>query len=371
MAATGSTGRDAHDATGTDQPDVDGTSSPEEDLTVTAADHPVRISSPDRLFFPKIGVTKIDLVEYYLALEGPVMDAMGDRPVLMERYPNGVGGKSFFQKRVPANHPEWLRTTIVSTPNGTTSSALVVSDIAHVLWAVNLGCLGFHVWPMRTADPLHSDELRIDLDPSPKVTFDEIRQAAILTRNLLAELGIRSWVKTSGSKGLHIYVPLLSKWDSFQVRSASVAFARALAKLHPDLITDAWWKEERGRRVFVDFNQNAPHKTMFGAWSARARVGAQVSTPITWEEVETVDPQSLTVLTVPQWVAEHGDPWSDRWENRQDISPLLEMHEVDMANGLMDAPWPPTYPKMPNEPPRVAPSRAAKDNFPGHHGQIP
>jgi DNA primase len=193
------------------------------------------------------------------------------------------------------------------------------------------------------------------------VTFDEVREAAILSREMLSELGIRSYVKTSGSKGFHVYVPLKADWDSFQVRSAAVAFARELTRRHGERVTDAWWKEERGRRVFIDFNQNAPHKTVFGAWSARPRVGAQVSTPITWDEVGDIDADSLTVLTVPQRVDEVGNPWAERWDDPQDIGPLLEMHERDMADGLMDAPWPPVYPKMPNEPPRVAPSRAKKD----------
>ena len=319
----------------------------------------VHVSSPQKIFFAKAAVTKADLIAYYRSVEQPLMGAMRGRPVLLERYPNGVGGKSFFQKRVPATRPEWLATTIVSTPNGTTSEALVVEDLAHVAWAVNLGCLGFHVWPSRAADPLHADELRLDLDPMPKVTFDEVRTAAALVRELLGELGIRSWVKTSGSKGLHVYVPLTAgTWDSFEVRSAAVACARELERREPGLITAKWWKEERGRRVFVDFNQNAPHKTMFGAWSARPRVGAQVSTPVSWDDLASVDPDELTVLTVPERITSTGDPWSDRWENRQSLAPLMEWHERDMAAGLMDAPWPPVYPKMPNEPPRVAPSRA-------------
>ena len=329
--------------------------------TVQAAGREVRVTNPDKAFYPKVGVTKLDLIDYYLSVGDAVMGAMGGRPVLLERYPDGVGGNSFFQKRVPDSRPDWLRTTIVSTPNGTTSQALVIDDLAHVVWAVNLGCLGFHVWPGRAADPLHADELRLDLDPMPKVTFDEVRAAAHCVRALLDELGIRSWVKTSGSKGLHVYVPLEARWDSFRVRDAAVACARALARRHPELITDAWWKEERGRRVFVDFNQNAPHKTMFGAWSARPRVGAQVSTPIPWEELDDVAPDELTVMTVPSRLAEGGDPWADRWEHRQSIEPLLEMSAADMAAGLMDAPWPPVYPKMPNEPPRVAPSRARKE----------
>lgn len=332
-----------------------------EAVEVAAAGREVRITSPGKVFFPRLGATKLDLVEYYLSLDDAVMGAMGGRPVLMERYPDGAGGKSFFQKRVPRSRPEWLRTSIVSTPNGTTSEALVIDDIAHVVWAVNLGCLGFHVWPNRAADPLHADELRLDLDPMPGVTFDQVRAAAAMVRDLLEELGIRSWVKTSGSKGLHVYVPLEARWDSFAVRSAAVALARELARRHPDELTDAWWKEERGERVFIDFNQNAPHKTVFGAWSARPRVGGQVSTPIEWSELQSVDPDSLTIDTVPPRVAEHGDPWGDRWEHRQSIDALMEMHSADMAAGLMDAPWPPVYPKMPNEPPRVAPSRARKD----------
>lgn len=331
-----------------------------ESIEVEAAGREVWITNPHKEFFPRIGMSKLGLVEYYLAVEEPLMDAMGGRPVLMERYPDGVSGKSFFQKRVPASKPDWLRTTVVSTPNGTTSEALVIGDMAHVLWAVNLGCLGFHVWPSRASDPTHADELRFDLDPMPKVAFDEVRTAAGLVRTLLEELGIRSWVKTSGSRGLHVYVPLLPRWSPLQVRSAAVAAARELARRHPELLTDAWWREERGRRVFVDFNQNAPHKTVFGAWSVRPRVGAQVSTPIPWEELESVDPQSLTVLTVPKRLTDDGDPWADRWANPQSIEALLALHERDMAAGLMDAPWPPQYPKMPNEPPRVAPSRAHK-----------
>ncbi len=332
-----------------------------EAMEVTAAGREVRITSPDKVFFPRPGATKLDLVEYYLSVDDAVMGAMGGRPVLMERYPDGAGGKSFFQKRVPRSRPEWLRTSVVSTPNGTTSEALVIDDIAHVAWAVNLGCIGFHVWPNRAADPLHADELRLDLDPMPGVTFGQVRTAAAMVRDLLEEVGIRSWVKTSGSKGLHVYVPLEARWDSFAVRSAAVALARELARRHPEELTDAWWKEERGERVFIDFNQNAPHKTVFGAWSARPRVGGQVSTPIEWSELDAVDPDSLTIDTVPARVAGRGDPWGDRWEHRQSIDALMEMHETDMAAGLMDAPWPPVYPKMPNEPPRVAPSRARKD----------
>lgn len=323
--------------------------------------HEVRVTHGDKVFFPATGHTKSDLVDYYLAVAEPLLRAMGGRPVLLERYPDGAGGSSFFQKRVPKGAPDWLHTTEVATPNGTTSNALVVVDMAHVVWAVNMGCLGFHVWPYRAQDPEHVDELRIDLDPVPGLTFDDIRAAAHRVRELTDELGIEVRPKTTGSKGLHLYARLQPRWDAYQVRAAAVALARELERRHPDTITAAWWKEERGQRVFVDFNQNAPHKTVFGAWSARPRVGAQVSTPLRWEEVDTIDPQALTIATVPDRYAADGDPWAGMDAAPQSIEVLLEWFQRDLDDGLMDAPWPPVYPKQPNEPPRVAPSRAKKD----------
>lgn len=320
----------------------------------------VKISSPAKVYFPEQGQTKLDLVEYYCAIAGPLLARLGGRPLLLERYPDGAGGKNWFQKRVPKGAPPWLSTTVVSTPNGTTSDALVAKDLAHILWAVNLGCLGFHVWPYLAGTPDVTDELRVDLDPSPGIGFDELREAAVLTKEFLAEHGIEGHLKTSGSRGLHLYVMLEPRWDSFQVRAAAVTLARALERRHPAKITAQWWKEERGSRVFVDFNQNAPHKTVFGTWCVRPRVGGQVSTPIGWDELDGVEPDAFTLSTVPARVAERGDPWAGAGERPQSIAPLLEMSEVDMANGLMDAPWPPVYPKMPNEPPRVAPSRAKK-----------
>ncbi|WP_280316253.1 non-homologous end-joining DNA ligase [Nocardia abscessus] len=318
----------------------------------------VTISNPGKVYFTERGETKLDLVRYYQEIAEPFLNVVGGRPLLLERYPDGASGKSWFQKRVPKSAPEWLRTVEVSTPNGTTSDALVAHDLAHILWAVNQGCLGFHVWPNRADNLEIADELRIDLDPSPGITFADLRQAAICTRDLLAELGIESWIKTSGSRGLHLYSALEPKWDGYQVRAAAVALARELERRYPEDITAQWWKEERGNRVFIDFNQNAPHKTVFGAWCVRPKVGAQVSTPIGWSDLESVVPDELTIATVPARYAESGDPWADRAP--QSIAPLLEMSERDMAAGLMDAPWPPQYPKMPNEPPRVQPSRAKK-----------
>ncbi len=320
----------------------------------------LRITSPGKVLFAERGDTKLDLVHYYLAVAEPFLRAAGGRPTLLQRFPNGAEGSSFFQKRVPDSAPGWLETTVVSTPNGTTSRALVLADMAHVVWAVNLACLGFHVWPYPASLPEIADELRLDLDPQPGVGFDEVRATGAEVRALLDELGITGYPKTTGNRGLHVYVRLEPRWDSYQVRAAAVAAARELERRRPELITAAWWKEERGRRVFVDFNQNAPHKTVFGAWSVRARPGAQVSAPLRWEEIDEIHPDELTIATVPGRVRANGDPWEGIAGAPQSLEPLLALHERDRAAGLMDAPWPPVYPKQPDEPPRVAPSRARK-----------
>jgi DNA ligase D len=328
---------------------------------IEVAGRRMTVSSPDKVFFPERGETKLDLIRYYLAVSEAFLRAAGDRPTLMQRFPHGATGSSFFQKRVPENAPDWLHTTIVTTPNGTTSRALVLADMAHVVWAVNLACLGFHLWPHRHDSPEVADELRLDLDPQPGVGFEEARAAAIEVHGLLDELGIVGYPKTTGNRGLHVYVPLEPRWSSYQVRSAAVAVARELERRRPDLITAAWWKEERGSRIFVDYNQNAPHKTVFGAWSVRARAGAQVSTPVTWEEIDSLHPDDLTIASVPERVEKDGDPWAGIRGNVQSLEPILALHERDRAAGLLDAPWPPVYPKQPDEPPRVAPSRARQN----------
>jgi DNA ligase D len=332
-----------------------------DEQTLDIAGRRVTVTSPAKVFFPERGETKLDLVRYYLAVAEPFLRAAGGRPTLMQRFPNGAQGKSFFQKRVPKDAPEWLQTTLVSTPNGTTSRALVLADMAHVAWAVNLACLGFHVWPHLHDHADVADELRLDLDPQPGIGFDEVRAAATDVRQLLDELGIVGYPKTTGNRGLHVYIRLEPRWDSYQVRAAAVAAARELERRRPELITSAWWKEERGRRVFVDYNQNAPHKTVFGAWSVRARPGAQVSAPLTWDEIEAVHPDELTIASVPERAAALGDPWEGMNEQPQSLEPLLVLREQDRAAGLKDAPWPPVYPKQPDEPPRVAPSRARKN----------
>jgi DNA ligase D len=328
--------------------------------SVEVSGRSLEISSPDKVYFPDLGATKFDLVSYYLSMADALEHTAIGRPAMLQRFPDGAGGKSFFQKRVPSGAPAWLETTVVTTPNGTTSNALVLADVAHIAWAVNLGCLGLHLWPYRAADPDHADELRIDLDPSPGGSFDEIRVAAVCVRELLDELGMVGFPKTTGNRGIHVYVRLEARWDSYEVRAAAVALARELERRHPTLLTAEWWKELRGDRVFVDFNQNAPHKTVFGAWFARPRVSGQVSTPFSWTEVDSLDPEAFTIRTVPDRLRANGDPWAEIDDAPQSLEPLLAMVERDKRSGLHDAPWPPEYPKQPDEPPRVAPSKAKK-----------
>ena len=331
-----------------------------EHLKLDADGRTIAISSPGKVMFPEHGETKADVARYYLTVGEPLMRTVRDRPTLLQRFPNGASGKSFFQKRIPESAPDWLQTTIVSTPNGTTSRAIVMADVAHVLWAANQGCLGFHPWPYRAATPDQTDELRLDLDPSPGVTFEMVREAATEVRAFLGEVGIAAFPKTTGNRGLHLYVRVEPGRDSFEVRQAAVSVAREMERRRPDLITGAWWKEERGTRVFIDFNQNAPHKTVFGAWCIRARVGAQVSTPFAWDELEAIHPDELTIRTVPERLATLGDPWAAIDDEPQSIESLVERYRADLAAGIPDNPWPPVYPKMPDEAPRVAPSRARK-----------
>jgi DNA ligase D len=334
-------------------------------VEIDTGDRTVQITSPDKVMFPGDDRTpprtKLDLAEYYVAVGEPLMRTVNDRPTLLQRWPNGVTGQSFFQKRIPDSAPDWLVTTTVSTPNGTMSRAIVMADLAHVLWAANQGCLGFHPWPYRSFDPTQTDELRLDLDPSPGVTFEMVREAAAEVRTFLGEIGITAFPKTTGNRGLHLYVRVEPGWDSYQVRQSAVAVAREMESRRPDLITGAWWKEERGRRVFIDFNQNAPHKTVFGAWCVRSRVGAQVSAPFRWDELAAITPDELTMVTVPQRLIRDGDPWATIDDAPQTIAPLVDRFRADLERGIPDAPWPPVYPKMRDEAPRVAPSRARRD----------
>jgi DNA ligase D len=328
--------------------------------SVDVAGRTLTISSPDKLYFRGGPYTKLDLVRYYLAVGDAVMRQMRDRPVMLQRFPDGAHGNSFFQKRIPAGAPEWLTTTTVRTVSGTESRALVIADLAHLVWAVNLGCLGFHSWPVRAAHGDACDELRIDLDPGPGTNYAMAQEAAAETKRLLGDLGITGYIKTSGNRGLHVYVRLGPMRTSIEVRTAAVAVARELERRRPDLITAAWWKEQRGERIFVDYNQNAPHKTVFAPWSVRSLDHAPVSFPFPWSMLDTIRPHDMTIATVPTWVAEHGDPWAAIDDAPQSLEPFLELAERDRAAGLDDAPWPPEYPKMAGEPTRVQPSRARK-----------
>ncbi|CAN5664160.1 non-homologous end-joining DNA ligase [soil metagenome] len=331
-----------------------------EPIEVEVSGRTVVVTSPDKVFFQARGDTKLDLIHYYLSIEDAVMRQMYDRPVLLQRFPNGAHGSNFFQKRIPDGAPDWLHTTTVQTPNGTSSRALVIADLAHLVWAVNQGCLGFHSWPVRASDLEHCDELRIDLDPGPGTNYAMAQETATETKQLLDDIGVVGYIKSSGNRGLHVYVRLQPTHDSVAVRSAAVAVARELERRRPDLITASWWKEERGERIFIDFNQNAPHKTVFAPWSVRALDHAPVSFPFPWPLLPTLAPHDMTIATVPAWVAEHGDAWATMQDQPQSIEPFLEMVRADQAAGLVDAPWPPVYPKMAGEPPRVAPSRARK-----------
>ena len=324
---------------------------------VEVADRTVEISNPDKVYFPELGATKFDLVSYYL----DVADALGvtaaGRPALLAAVPRRGRGQVLLPEAGARPAPRaGCETTVVTTPNGTTSNALVVADIAHVLWAVNLGCLGLHLWPYRADDPDHADELRIDLDPQPGTTFDEVRAAAEHVRTLLDELGMVGYPKTTGNRGIHVYVRLEPRWDSFEVRAGAVALARELERRHPDLITANWWKEERGERVFVDFNQNAPHKTVFGAWFARPAGRRPGVDPAGLGRGRHGRSGGADHPDRPRAAcAGRGDPWAGIADRPQSLQPLLDMAARDRADGLHDAPWPPEYPKQPDEPTRVAP----------------
>jgi DNA ligase D-like protein (predicted polymerase) len=270
------------------------------------------------------------------------------------------GGDAFFQKRIPRGAPDYVQTARIQFPSGREADEICPTEVAVVGWAAQMGTITFHPWPVRREDVDHPDELRLDLDPQPGTDFADAVEVAADARRLLDELGYVGFPKTSGGRGIHIYVRIEPRWTFTDVRHAAIAFGRELERRLPDQVTTKWWKEERGERIFVDFNQNSPHKTVFGAWCVRARAGAQVSTPFSWDELSEIDADALTIATVPARVEERGDPWEAMPQEPQSIEPLLEMYERDLANEMTDAPWPPVYPKMPGEPPRVAPSRARK-----------
>ena len=314
---------------------------------IEAAGRLVRISSPGKVYFSARGETKLDLVQHYLAVAPGALRGVWCRPTVLHRFPHGAEGKSFFQKRVPESRPEWLQTMLVVFPSGRTATELCPVDAAHLIWAVNLGCLELHPWAVRRFEPRCPDELRIDLDPSPGVGFDSVREAALLIRNLLLDHGLEGWPKTSGGRGIHIIVRILPKHDFAALRRAALALARQAERAAPELITTEWQKKNRGKRVFVDYNQNAPDRTLASAYSVRPSAQALVSTPLHWEEVPDVDPRDFTLASFPQRWASVGDLEAGMDDRSYSLEPLLELAQRDQEGGLGDAPWPPYFSKPP------------------------
>ncbi|MFJ2660657.1 non-homologous end-joining DNA ligase [Arthrobacter koreensis] len=321
----------------------------------------VRISSPDRVLWPESGFTKLDLANYIVAVGEAFIAANGNRPLSLQRFPGGIDGEQFFSKNPPKGAPDYVRDVMVVYPSARSHPQLVIDEPAAAVWAVQMNTVVFHPWPSLASDPDNPDQLRIDLDPQPGTGFDDAVPAATALREVLAEAGLEAFVKTSGNRGLHVFAPIEPVREFQDVRHAVIAAARELERRMPAKVTTSWWKEERGERVFIDFNQANRDRTMAGAYSPRALPHAPVSTPITWDELETVDPRDFTVETVPQRLAETGDPWAAFGRSQGSIDTLLQWWQRDLDNGLGELPFPPDYPKMPGEPPRVQPSRRKMD----------
>jgi DNA ligase D-like protein (predicted polymerase) len=328
-------------------------------IEIEAAGRAVRVSNPGKPFFPERGLTKLDLVNYYVECQEAVVRHLRERPTTLKRWVDGVGGEFFFQKRVPETAPAWLQTATVHFPSGRSARELVVNDAAHLVWGVNLGVIDWNPWPVRRDDLDHPDELRVDLDPQPDVGFDEVRAVAGCVREVLAEHGLSGYPKTSGSRGIHVNVRVVAEHGFSEVRQAALALAREVERRMPGRATSKWWKEER-IGVFVDFNQNARDRTVASAYSVRAVPDARVSCPFDWDELDDVDPAELRLDTVPGRLRDRGDPSATIDDQPGSLDALLELAARDKAGGLGDAPWPPNFAKQPDEPARVQPSRAKK-----------
>ncbi|MFF8371569.1 non-homologous end-joining DNA ligase [Streptomyces lydicus] len=330
-------------------------------VELDVAGRTVRVSNPDKTYYPERGFTKLDVAQYYLAVADGVLRGLRDRPTTMQRFPDGVQGEFFYQKRAPKGLPDWLPTARIAFPSGRFADEMCPTEPAAVVWAANLGCLTFHPWPVRRGDTEHPDELRIDLDPQPGTDFADAVRVAHELRGLLTEHGLRGWPKTSGGRGVHVYVPILPRWTFTDVRRAAITLAREMERRMPELVTSAWWKEERGEKVFVDYNQMARDRTIASAYSLRARPRATVSTPLRWEELSDAAPEDFDLRTVPPRFAELGDVHADMAEHAFGLDSVLELADRHAAEeGLGDLPYPPDHPKMPGEPARVQPSRARK-----------
>src|SRR5215210_5501622 len=330
---------------------------PKEQEVLRFGDREVTVTNPGKIFFEAIGATKLDLVRFYLAVAPGALTGAGGRPMALKRFVNGAAGEAFFQKRAPESRPDWLRTVTLSFPSGRTAEEIVVDDAAGLAWIVNLGCIELHPHAVRTNDLDHPDELRIDLDPIPGVEWDDVRRVAMEVKDLLEEMGLRGWAKTSGSRGMHVNARIQQQWTFTEVRRAALALSREIERRVPKLATSKWWKEER-HGVFLDYNQNAKDRTTCSAYSIRPLPDARVSAPLRWEEIPDSEPADFTVLTMPARLEELGDPNASMDDAAGSLEELLELAARDEAAGLGDAPWPPHFRKMEGESRRVAPSKA-------------
>jgi DNA ligase D-like protein (predicted polymerase) len=322
----------------------------------------VKVTNPEKVFFSARGETKLDLVRYYLSVGDGIVRALYERPTQLKRHPDGAEGEAIYQKRVPEKRPDWIETATVRFPSGRSADELCVTELAHVAWAANLGTLDFHPWPSRRADVEHPDELRIDLDPQPGTGFADAKRVATVVQEALDELGFVGWPKTSGNRGIHVACRIEPRWTFTEVRRCALAFAREIERRAPRLVTTSWWKEERGEKVFIDYNQNARDRTIASAYSVRARPDGTVSAPVGWDELQEVETEDFTLVTMPPRFARLGDVQAGIDDAVCDLRRLLEWVEREEAAGEGEAPYPPNFPKMPGEPPRVQPSRARKHN---------
>jgi DNA ligase D len=320
----------------------------------------VKVTNPDKVLFPARGETKLDLVRYYLSVGEGIVRALRERPTQLRRFPDGVEGEMIYQKRVPEKRPEWIEVARVTFPSGRHADELCVTEVAQVAWAANLAVVDFHPWPSRRADVDKPDELRIDIDPQPGTDFGDAKAVAAVVRETLDEMGWTGWPKTSGNRGIHVACRIEPRWEFPVVRRCALAFAREVEK-RSKLVTTAWWKEERGERVFIDYNQNARDRTIASAYSVRGRADATVSAPVTWDELADVETEDFTLASMPARFAELGDVQAGIDDAVCDLEVLLEWVAREEAEGVGEAPYPPQFPKMPGEPKRVQPSRAKKD----------
>jgi bifunctional non-homologous end joining protein LigD len=343
---------------------------PERKEIIEVAGHAVPVSHPDKIYFPRTGHTKLDLVRYYLSVADGALRGVAARPMVLKRFVNGADGPPFFQKRAPSSRPDWIETVVLSFPSGRTAEEVVLRDPAGLAWVANLGCIDLNPHPVRADDLDHPDELRVDLDPVPGVDWAQIVRVALVAREVLADFGLTGWPKTSGSRGMHVYARIEPRWTFTEVRSAAVALAREIERRAPQDATSRWWKEER-HGVFVDYNQNAKDRTVASAYSVRPTPDARVSTPLTWDEVPECRLEDFTIDTVPGRFARLGDLAAGIDSAVGSLEPLLELAARDAAAGLPDAPWPPHYDKQADEPPRVQPSKRRAPAAPGAAPPVP